>query len=291
MGAAFVKFCIPPTAETASAVDDCVASTTDPLLGKVAPLTTLLSDIKDGDNTKPWNDTVAVLQKVLLRAAQSVVVPVPCAAFDSDARDGIESKAWTFAEQMSAITANIRSRPADAIFFDALRMLTTQQEFRAAGKPTVVDLGYHYTKSKRLTSIYTNDLLNQLDRDKLSLSVHNNGAKYGHGIYTATSPCSFHHFGDAGLLVLRLAGDNIEYDKMNTDWGKHHDSMTAKPNTPYEMMVLKTSQQCFPVLQFDAKKISPSNHACPGNMLVMSYHVAIKALVDDIFNSKDDILV
>jgi hypothetical protein len=44
------------------------------------------------------------------------------------------------------------------------------------------------------------------------------------------------------------------------------------------------------VLQFDAKQISPSNHACPGNMLVVSYHVAIKALVDDVFNSKTDVV-
>jgi hypothetical protein len=286
MGAAFVKFCIPSTADTPTKSEAVVAHggdlTKDPLLGKVVSLATLLSDIKDGDNTAPWNETVEVLQKVLLRATQSVVVPEACAAVDGDARASIESKAWTFAEQMSVITANIRSRPADAIFFDALRMLTTQQEFRAAGKPTVV---------KRLASIYTNDLLNQIDRDKLSLNVQNNGAKYGHGIYTATNPCSYHNFGNAGLLVLRLAGDNIEYDKLDVDWGKHHDSMTAKPNTPYEMMVLKTSQQCFPVLQFDAKQISPTNHAFPGNMLVMSYHVAVKALVDDIFNGKDDILV
>jgi hypothetical protein len=67
------------------------------------------------------------------------------------------------------------------------------------------------------------------------------------------------------------------------DWSKH-DSTTVRANTPFEMMVLKTSQQCFPVLQFDAKSVSPSNHACPGNMQLMSYHVSIQALVDQIFN-------
>jgi hypothetical protein len=209
-------------------------------------------------------------------------------ATNDEVRPGtsMEGKAWAFAEQMSAITAKIGSRPAaDALFQDALRMLSMQQEFRATGKPTVVDLGYHYTKSACLTSIYTNGLLNEGDRAKLSLNVQTNGATFGHGIYTATNPCSHHPYGDAGLVVLRLAGDNKKYDELDKDWSKLYDSTTVRANTPYEMMVLKTSQQCFPVLQFDAKSVSPSNHACPGNMLLMSFHVAIQALVDKIFNS------
>jgi hypothetical protein len=47
----------------------------------------------------------------------------------------------------------------DDMVFTAERLLAAQEEFREAGKPTVVDLGYHYTRKENLGSIQTNGLM------------------------------------------------------------------------------------------------------------------------------------
>jgi hypothetical protein len=205
-------------------------------------------------------------------------------------------KAWKFVEKVLAMVERLsREDPAtasivqsvavDDMVFTAERVLATQEEFREAGKPTVVDLGYHYTRQENLGSIRTNGLMNMEERGVSGINpIQNNGASYGHGIYCAASPTAFVGvYGDTGLIIARLLGTNADYGAVSDE---KRDSTTASRNTPTEFMVLATSKQCIPILQYPSSQIAQGNDANPGNVMVQKYHDALQTIIDDVFNQK-----
>jgi hypothetical protein len=191
-------------------------------------------------------------------------------------------------DEMSKVEGRVVQAVAtDSMFYVARRMLLAQQAFHMAGKSTAVDLGYHYTQTENMATIRSDGLMSSKERAAKGLSAVNyHGAKYGQGVYTATNPCAWHgHYGDVGLIVARLQGANVDFDPASQNAG-NHDCVTVERDNVRECVVLASSQQCIPILQFESSQISRNSHVHPGNMLVNRYHVALQALVDEIFNDK-----
>jgi hypothetical protein len=176
---------------------------------------------------------------------------------------------------------------ADDLFCMTMRTLSLQLAFHVDGKPTTVDLGYHYTTKGNLGTIRSSGLMNMQERVAHGLpAVQNNGNKYGQGIYTATNPCAWHgRYGEIGLIVARLRGTNTDFDPKCAN--RTHDSVTIHRGHCRECVVLATSEQCMPILQFDANQISRNSHIHPGNMLVNRYHIALQSVIDNMFNRKE----
>jgi hypothetical protein len=205
----------------------------------------------------------------------------------------VADKAWKFVERVLAMVDEmskvegslVQAVASDSMFYVAMRMLCAQQAFRTAGKPTVVDLGYHYTQEENMASIRSDGLMSSKEQATKRVSaVRYNGASYGQGVYTATNPCAWHgYFGDVGLIVARLQGVNVDFNPASVNTG-NQDSVTVDRDNVRECVVLVSSQQCIPILQFDSSQISRNSHVRPGNMLVNRYHVALQALIDEMFN-------
>jgi hypothetical protein len=212
-----------------------------------------------------------------------------------DYRSQVEDKAWKFVERVLAMVDEmskvegslVQAVASDSMFYVAKRMISAQQVFHTAGKPTVVDLGYHYTLKENMDTIRSGGLMSSKERAAKGLSAaQNNGAKYGNGIYTATNPCAWHgRYGDVGLVVARLQGANANFHPARANTS-NQDSVTVERDNAGECVILASSQQCIPILQFDSSQISRNSHVHPGNMLVTRYHVALQTLIDETFNDK-----
>jgi hypothetical protein len=204
----------------------------------------------------------------------------------------VADKAWKFVkrvlemvDEMNKVEGNmVQAVASDSMYDLAMRTLSAQQAFHTAGKPTAVDLGYHYTQKENMATISSDGLMSSEERATKGVSaVRNNGASYGHGVYTATNPCAWHgYYGDVGLIVARLQGVNVDFDLSSR--GSIHDSVTVGRESVGECVVLASSKQCIPILQFDSSQISRNSHVHPGNMMVNRYHVFLQALIDEMFN-------
>jgi hypothetical protein len=221
---------------------------------------------------------------------QSQIAPMDVC---TDYEPQVEDRAWKFVERVLEMVGErnkvegnmVQAVASDSMFYVAKRLLSAQQAFHTAGKPTVVDLGYHYTQKENMASIRSDGLMSSKERTAKGLSVARfHGAKYGNGIYTATNPCAWHGvYGDVGLIVARLQGANVDFDRAGPNTG-NRDSVTVERDNVRECVVLASSKQCIPILQFDSSQISRNSHVHPGNMMVNRYHVALQALIDEMFN-------
>jgi deltex len=176
----------------------------------------------------------------------------------------------------------VRLLSVETIMAATKRLLAIQELNRAAGKPTTVDLGYHYTSEENLTSIREHGLLTTSERSSQNIKAKkDHGETYGAGIYTAENPIAYHGtYGDVGILVARLLGTNADFGDHAADL----DSLNVFRNQGKEFAVLATSLQCIPILVFDAKQIDPKNPLSPGNLTLEKYHTAIEEAVDQILN-------
>lgn len=164
----------------------------------------------------------------------------------------------------------------------AERFLEMESEFRRMGKPSSVDIGYHYTRAKNILQIRNNGLLTKIERDQKGISTNYNGSLYGDGIYTANNPGEFYEtYGPVGLIVLRIQGRvgmkrSMSDDDINT--------IIDQPAPMNRMVVLKTSSQCLPILQYDATKINRHNPKCRAVELLVEAHQTLQRLVDSLLN-------
>jgi hypothetical protein len=197
---------------------------------------------------------------------QSQIAPMDVC---TDYEPQVEDRAWKFVErvlemvgEMSKVEGKmVQAVASDSMFYVAKRLLSAQQAFHTAGKPTAVDLGYHYTQKENMATIRSDGLMSSKERTAKGLSVARfHGAKYGNGIYTATNPCAWHGvYGDVGLIVARLQGANVDFDRAGPNTG-NRDSVTVDRDNVRECVVLASSQQCIPILQFDSSQISRNSH-------------------------------
>ena len=166
--------------------------------------------------------------------------------------------------------------------------MKAQDRFFKEGRPTHVDVGYHYTKPDNLESISCSGLLSLRERRDHGIVSNFNGASHGDGIYTAPNPSSFHKFGDIGVMVVRLQGtSSISPRGRNYDCDNNSVRVVKKKQRAGEesFTVLQQSCQCLPVIQFTNNMIFPNCHSYIGNQIIEEYHCGLQELVDTHFNS------
>jgi hypothetical protein len=146
------------------------------------------------------------------------------------------------------------------------RMLVKQDQFRALGMCSMIDVGFHYTKTEHLATICTDGLLTLKERTEKQIESSNNGSHKGDGTYT----CNCHvinrnkNFGPVGLLVARLKGVTTKLSQV--------------PGVTYvsdSLVVLRSSAQCVPLIQFTTAH----------DDLIRQYQHSIQALIDLRFNT------
>ena len=149
------------------------------------------------------------------------------------------------------------------------RMLAKQDEFKAAGMDTAVDIGYHYTKDENLERIRTDGLLSKQERSDRSIDSKHNGSAYGDGIYTCNDPMTYRgSYGPVCLLVARLKGATASV-------------ISNATYTVGSLVVLRSAAQCVPLLQILSE---PDD-------LIRQYHDKLQSLIDEYFNAEATVLV
>jgi hypothetical protein len=140
-----------------------------------------------------------------------------------------------------------------------------REEFRKLGKPTQVDIGYHYTRSGNMHSITRGGLLTYPERQENGVHAHYNGSAHGDGIYTCDDNSTTKNYGNVGLIVA-LVGPHVV----------DHDTYVAG-----KYAVLRKSAQCLVLMRFDTKLLNQEG----GPDALKAAHEALKRLVDRRFNS------
>jgi hypothetical protein len=190
-------------------------------------------------------------------------------------------------------TAQIRAMSKNAMVCFALRLLEKQEDFRKAGKPVVVDLGYHYTEESNIENIRTGGLMTRTERETQHIKVdRKNGQYLGNGIYTGNNPIAFSQYGTVGLLVARLQGQSR--------WIPHkspirrqlladitNDTVVGnKRYSPfYDEVVLAESSQCLPIIEFPTTLITHS-HRSTGTATMLEIEMKMQQVVDEFFNGR-----
>jgi hypothetical protein len=197
-------------------------------------------------------------------------------------------------EPTDKANTGIRMLPEDGLHATVERLLVTQHEFRLAGKPTTIDLGYHYTQKEHMESIGETGLKTMSERKENGIEVvRNNGATYGEGIYTGSNPLGFHgYYGDVGLIVARLLGSNAVVNgdtikgSKRLDKTSTHDSITVQRKLKIvDIVVVSTSKQCVPILQYNTRQLDPSFFTHPGNVALLKCSTELEAIVDRVLNA------
>lgn len=168
----------------------------------------------------------------------------------------------------------------DDMMYTVELLMDTQANFSfdMINKDITVDIGYHYTRSENLERIKTNGLLTKADRDTQRVASNFNGSVWGDGIYTGNNPFAFSNFGDTGLLVARLKGAVSPARPGGIRF--QGDTAIVSKGTNVEMVILRQSKQCVPLLKF--KKPSMPN----GNthISICEAHRRLQRVVDTYFN-------
>lgn len=226
--------------------------------------------------------------------------------------DTIEGKAFLFVERVlekhkelstgdAAVDSLISPVARDDMTFMAERMFQEQQNFWSAGKPTRVDIAYHYTRGQNMDRIRTDGLMTHAERQASSFTSNYNGSVFGDGVYTGNGPFAFRAYGDVGLIVARMKGvvDRIEIGTARRDASAGIDTVIGnkRPKGGYVLptafsrsvrrvmenegeisdeedengdryedeVVLQKSSQVIPLIRYSASLLDPSQMESPGN--------------------------
>jgi hypothetical protein len=187
----------------------------------------------------------------------------------------------------------------DMVFF-AERLLVKQEEFKAKGIPSEVDIGYHYTGEASMDDIQTNGLMTREDRIKNKIHVASKGAIFGDGIYTANNPTSFMKYGRVGLIVARLQGKPVRVPGSlrknhrtsgNTIIGdKSAKSRWRWPKSDsLHEIVLQSSSQCLPLVRYDRKALRKNRQKrnWDPDAYILDMADSLKVVLDEIVNGRE----
>ena len=194
-------------------------------------------------------------------------------------------KAWKFVESIqklcltSEFSGAFTPVSSDDMVPMAENMLATQHKFEEEGKPSYVDIGFHYTKRVNLKTIRSGGLLSKSERESKRVKPHrNNGTAFGDGIYSGHNAFDFEGYGDTGLIVARLPGLHMDVDQANEGYSKGNNSISGTHRLGM-LLVLESSSQCVPLVQFD-KQLSQTQ-----SDLIESFQIRLGQVLDSTFNS------
>ena len=198
------------------------------------------------------------------------------------------SQSSTTTEGAAAAASTFEPVATDDMHFMVTKLAEAQEVFRVENKDIHIDIGYHYTKSENLSRIKTNGLLTCGERLEKGVHSNYNGSAYGDGVYTANDPYSYNSYGDVGLMVARLRGDARDATPGGVNFVG--DTAVALRGTPGEMVILRNSYQCVPLLRF-SKAITTqygNNNGDDGVMYdqedIWRFHLRLQGLIDRFFN-------
>jgi Deltex C-terminal domain len=83
-------------------------------------------------------------------------------------------------------------------------------------------------------------------------------------------------------MVVRLVGTHRDHRTSTSS-----DTVTVAAKQVAEMMILTSSKQCIPILQFDAKQIVPNDFGHPGNVSLSTYHFELQRLIDEMLQRRN----
>jgi len=153
------------------------------------------------------------------------------------------------------VSSKIMPVGKDNAVYLAEKMILLQDEYKKQGRPTHVSICYHYTGTENMDAIRCDGLLTVDDRVGKKSEIIRHGAYFGDGIYTANNPEAFTRYGDIGLIVAVLKGNEQDLGTnpksqlidggTNTILGNKHGS-----DPYYNEIILRSSSQVLPLVKF-----------------------------------------
>jgi len=217
---------------------------------------------------------------------------------DSQILSSVSKRACRLLEMVSALVDEMQKKldpsiaqaikpvaVGDLVYFTE-RMIEMQARFKREGKPTLVDVGYHYTRSTNMENIRQGGLMTRTERDASKINSSFNGAVHGDGVYTGNNPHAFHGFGrsDIGLLIARLKGQTKQSLPYQPTASTDPSNTGIAGAGVQEIAVLRSSSQCVALVQFNASLIKKWQRNHPGNKVVHDYQCRLQKILDDVFN-------
>lgn len=134
-----------------------------------------------------------------------------------------------------------------------------------------------------------NGLLTFQERQTKGVFSRFNGSAYGDGVYTANNAHAHNRYGEVGLLVARLKGNcslvtnHHRYSSAHGAVGSDSDTGIAFAGSYSEMVILRSSYQCVPLVCFDRSVVTGA-HSNEGQKMIHNYHCLLQRIVDNVFN-------
>jgi len=167
----------------------------------------------------------------------------------------------------------------DTIAYDdvvdmAKKFIDRQNEFRRGNRPTLVVVGYHYTHSANMNNICRDGLLTPAERNT------NRGGTYGPGLYTGNNPDAFQGYGDVGLMLAVLKGNEKRVSRGDAHNPNINTCVGNKTGgTGYaDEIVLQHSSQCIPLFRYTRTSSAGDSGA------IWECHEQVQTLLDEFFN-------
>mmetsp|Transcript_7413 Transcript_7413/g.17734 ORF Transcript_7413/g.17734 Transcript_7413/m.17734 type:complete len:516 (-) Transcript_7413:69-1616(-) len=161
--------------------------------------------------------------------------------------------------------------------------LEKKDSLEKRGKPNLVEIGYHYTPLKNMTSIQVAGLKCSKGKRRF----------YGKGVYVSNNPMAFRAYGDTGLIVLVMKGVQrwcLNSDATDGSFGeadvdtfsgnKVFDKLAKngrfERSSYFDEIVLRSDEQLIPLFWYDRDMVNNSE-------LTWDFHSALQAWVDSVF--------
>jgi len=202
-------------------------------------------------------------------------------------------KAWAFVQAVRLMHVDLGMEfkmlwnddtSFNGMFHIVEQLLLAQDQMRSLGKNATIDIGYHYTAEANLPKIREQGLLTKAERDGRGIFSKYNGSCYGDGVYSGNNPFAYRNrrLGHICLLIARLRGNEAQFLGRGQTWNLDYDTRLVS-NGFHQMVVLRTSRQCIPLLGFDESLVDICDGQ-DGSTPVFDLHVRLQGLLDHFFN-------
>lgn len=154
--------------------------------------------------------------------------------------------------ELAADYEGVKPIAVDEMIFTAERFFEKLSDFDSQGKPTRIDVGFHYTQEVNLRNIRTLGLLSKPEREESNIESRFHGSKYGDGIYSAKSSLAFDkRYGEVGIVVVRLEGSVAFHPNTRRLCADDpFDTLVVDQGTDREFSITKSAGQVLPLFEF-----------------------------------------
>ena len=206
----------------------------------------------------------------------------------------------SFSTSNEILNAKMDIKPVakDDMVFLMERMLKTQATYKSLGYSSHVDTGFHYTSEGNMAHIRTNGLMSKSERSSQQITAGSHGSVYGDGIYTGNNPICFQNYGERGLVVARLKGVSVRVARFPIPFVKGEDVQNATtivgnkstagkewPESDHsDEIVLKSSHQCVPLIQYNRTINAQTRNDCNHCKLILHLQTVMQSMLNEYLN-------